>query len=129
MSDFIQHSPEGEPYFAYGSDLGLVVAQPENSTLYTHNYEFRGVDHLYTSMRDNGPSTSGAFLFRVAFGNEVEDFDTLLAELREEGFPEIFADTPDENDFRVFNAFTSPQIIKVTNKKIRRWLEDEQGAV
>lgn len=125
MGEFVKHTPEGGPYFAYDGNMGVVVATPDNTTVYTHDYGYRGLDHIYTSMRDEGPSTTGAFLFRVALIDTATDFDKVLAEMRAEGYSEITADTPDDNDLRVFNMFMDANFtFKVKNKKIHRWLED-----
>lgn len=125
VSEFLQHDPEGEPYFAYDGHMGVVIATPDNTTIYSHQFDYRGLDHIYTSMRDDGPSTTGAFLFRIALMDTPVDFDTVLQEMRTEGFTEITADKPDENDLRVFGMFVDANFgFKVKNKKIKRWLED-----
>lgn len=123
MGEFVKFNGEGEPYFAYDGNMGVVVATPANTTVYTHNYEYRGLDHIYTARRDEGESTSGAFLFRIAM---IEIFDNVLGEMRAEGFQEITADRPDESDLRVFNLFLDANFgQKIKNKKIYRWLESE----
>jgi hypothetical protein len=123
MGEFVKHNGEGQPYFAYDGNMGVVVARLDNTTVYTHNYEYRGLDHVYTAMRDDGPSTSGAFLFRIAM---LENFDDLLGELRSEGFQEITADKPEETDERIFGMFLDANYgFKVKNKKIYRWLDGD----
>lgn len=125
MGEFVKHNSDGSPYFAYDGNMGVIVATPDNTTIYTHNYEHRGLDHIYSSMRDDGPSTTGAFLFRVAMIDTVDMFDGILAELRAEGYQEIIADQPDESDVRVFQMFMDANFsFRAKNKKIHRWLED-----
>jgi hypothetical protein len=121
MGEFVKHDPEGEPYFAYDGNMGVVVATLDNTTVYTHSYEYRGLDHIYTAMRDTGPSTTGAFLFRVAL---METFDDVLGEMRAEGFQEITADKPDKNDERIFGMFLDANFgYKIKSKKVHRWLD------
>lgn len=125
MGEFVKHNPDGSPYFAYDGNMGVIVATPDNTTIYTHDYEYRGLDHIYSSMRDDGPSTTGAFLFRVAMIDTVDMFDGILGELRAEGYQEIIADKPEEHDLRVFGMFLDTNYtFRVKNKKIYRWLED-----
>lgn len=124
MGEFVKHNQDG-PYFAYDGHMGVVVATPDNTTIYTHDYDFRGLDHIYSSMRDEGASTSGAFLFRVAMLDTVDMFDKIVGEMRAEGYSEIVADKPDESDERIFGLFVDTNFgFKVKNKKIHRWLED-----
>lgn len=125
MGEYVKHTPEGDPYFAYDGNMGVVVATPDNTTVYTHDYGYRGLDHIYTSMRDDGPSTTGAFLFRVALLDTETDFEAILQEMRAEGYSEIVADKPEDSDLRVFDSFLDMHFtFKAKNKKIHRWLED-----
>lgn len=125
MGEFVKHNGEGQPYFAYDGNMGVVVATPDNTTIYTHDFDYRGLDHIYTSMRDEGPSTRGAFLFRVALLDTCVDFEKVLEEMRGVGYCEIVADKPDDTDLRVFESFIEMHFkFKASNKKIKRWLDE-----
>jgi len=124
VSEFVQSDLSGNPFFRYACSLGEVIATPDNSTLYSHGFEYAGVDHLYTTLREQMESTSGSFLFRIAFEEQADAYDRLVNELRASEYPEIYSDTPDEHDLRVFNNFIDLSVPKIKNKHIKKWMED-----
>ena len=122
MSEFVQSDLSGNPFFKYSCSLGEVIATPDNSTIYTHGFEYAGVDHLYTTLRERMESTSGSFLFRIAFEEQANAYDRLLHELRDADYPECYSETPDEHDLRVFGNFIDLSVPKIKNKQIKKWI-------
>ena len=125
MSEYIQHTEEGQPYFAFSCSLGDLIAVHDNSIIYKHPFESRGVDHLFIEIADEGDSIRGAFMFRAE--TELQKpgvFDTIIGELEVYGWPEVLADEVSDCDQSVFDTFVSGKISKVTNKKIKAWLNE-----
>lgn len=127
MSEFIDYTPEGEPYFSFTSNMGDLEATPYNSAIYVHPYEQRGVDHIFIELEENEDQVRGAFLFRA----ELElikpgVFATILEELSENEWQTVICDQVAEGDQAVFDRFVENYVTKVTNKKIKRWLNETQ---
>jgi len=122
VSEFINHDEQG-PYFAFQAEVGLVVGRLTTAGMFTHDFENRGVDHIFVQTGEDEDSMTGPYLFRVAFDQDPDTFDRILAELREAGFSEVIADTPSDQDQAIFNRFIDQVFVKkVKNKQIKEWL-------
>lgn len=124
MSEYVNHDQEGA-YISFNSEAGQVIGRIALTTMFTFDFEDRGVDHIFVITSEDEDCFTGPYLFRVALENQPDLFDKILNEMRQEGFAELHADKPDEADQAVFDAFVDKGFAeKVTNKKIRKWLED-----
>lgn len=122
MGEFVNHDAEGA-YICFNSSVGLVLGRMSTSHIFTFGDEYRGVDHIFVATGETEDSFTGPTLFRVALESEPTMFDKILAEIGDEGFGEIVADVPHESDMQTFNNFIDLNFAtKVTNKKIKRWL-------
>lgn len=124
MSEYVRHDEEG-PYFCFQAEIGPVVGRLATAGMFTHNFENRGVDHIFVQLGETEDSMTGPYLFRVAFDKDPEMFDRILAELRETGFSEVIADTPTDQDQEIFDRFIDQVFVrKVKNKRIKEWLDE-----
>lgn len=124
MGEYVHFDEEG-PYFGFQAECGLVVGRLANAGLFTFDFEYAGADHIFVQQSESEDSMTGPYLFRIAFDKDPPMFDGIVEEIREAGFSEVHEDKPCEQDQRVFDAFVSKVFVpKVTNKKIKRWLED-----
>jgi len=124
---YLNHNPEGEPFFVYNSSEGEVYGTPDNTAIYSFDWMYRGVDHIYTAQRDCGDYTSGSYLFRIATLDRETMYDDLVLEMVEAGYEEHYEEVPDDNDMKVFNLHFEAHYKKPKNKHIRKWLEGEDG--
>lgn len=130
MSELVQFTPEGEPFVGFSTQLGEIYATKGNSTLFLHGFEDAGADHLFVATGEDEDNYKGVFLWRVMMNSiNPEFFEQLASELQDNDWDTLICDQVSENDQATFNKFVDSKTVKVTNKKIRRWLEDEQGAV
>jgi hypothetical protein len=123
MSEYIHYTEDGEPYFPFGSNRGDMIATPDNSSIFRHTFEDRGADHLFIGFAEDGENVRGAFVFRA----EMElvkpgFFETLLNEMQQHDWDIIECDQLADGDRKVFDNFVDRQVEKVTNKKIKRWV-------
>lgn len=130
MSEYIHYTEDGEPFFPFGSNRGDMIATPDNSTIFRHSFEDRGADHLFIGFAEDGDDIRGAFVFRA----EMElvkpgFFETLLNEMQEHDWDIIECDQLADGDRKVFDSFVDKHIEKVTNKKLKRWLRDDEKSV
>lgn len=126
MSEFVRFTPEGDPYFHISSNAGELYSLPDNSGIYKHGFENRGIDHLFVELVSDDEVGRGMFLFRVeSDGLNPGMFDKLIGEMESYGWPVFESETVSECDQDVFNRFVDGQVKKVTNKKIRKALLDE----
>ena len=117
----LSRDPNGNPFFVYTGVDGIILATPHNTDVYNYSPEYRGCDHIYTSLRDLGEYTTGSFLFRIAVG---EAFDDIVVEMVDNGFEDFYQDVPDDKDMEVFDLFIDQLVPKVKNKDIKKWLGD-----
>lgn len=130
MSEYIHYTEDGEPFFPFGSNRGDMIATPDNSTIFRHSFEDRGADHLFIGFAEDGEDIRGAFIFRA----EMElvkpgFFGILLDEMQEHDWDVIECDQLADGDRKVFDSFVDKQVEKVTNKKIKRWLRDDERSI
>ena len=130
MSEYIHYTEDGEPFFPFGSNRGDMIATPDNSTIFRHSFEDRGADHLFIGFAEDGDDIRGAFIFRA----EMElvkpgFFGILLDEMQEHDWDVIECDQLADGDRKVFDSFVDKQVEKVTNKKIKRWLRDDERSI
>lgn len=125
MGEYIRYRPDGEPYFPFTSKLGDVEADYENSDIYRHPFENRGVDHLFIALNELDTEVQGAFLIRAETEwHKPGVFDKIIGELIAHDWNVIECDEVSECDQKVFDRFVDNHVEKVTNKKIRKWLKD-----
>ncbi len=127
MSSFVSHTPEGEPFFQFSSNVGPLLATPDNSAVFRHPFEHRGIDHIFVEMGREDDDVRGAFLFR----GELEMikpgmFERILEELTENDWQFIECDQVADSDRAVFERFADNQMVKVTNKAIKKWLKEPE---
>ena len=130
MSEYIHYTEDGEPFFPFGSNRGDMIATPDNSTIFRHSFEDRGADHLFIGFAEDGEDVRGAFIFRA----EMElvkpgFFGVLLDEMQEHDWDIIECDQLADGDRKVFDSFVDKQVEKVTNKKIKSWLRDDERSI
>lgn len=124
MSEFISHYPNGEPFVHFNTQMGQIQANRGNSTLFLHNFENAGADHLFIQLEETEDNYQGIFMWRVVMNGMNEDlFPQLASDLQENEWDVLICDKPSEEDQAVFDRFMDSQFVKVTNKKIRRWLD------
>ena len=127
MGEYVNHDHEG-PYICFNSEVGQVLGRIALTTIFSFDFEDRGADHIFVITNEDEDSFTGPYLFRVALEDQPELFDGILNEMRQEGFAELHSDKPDEADQAVFDAFVDKNFTeKVTNKKIRRWLDESRA--
>lgn len=125
MSEYVEFDDEGEPFFDFHSNLGELVAYRDNSIIYQHQFQDRGVDHLFVEIEEQGEEVRGAFLFRAESEESKPGlFDKILGELQEHDWPTMLCDEVSDCDQTVFDRFVDGKIKKVTNKKIKAWLDE-----
>ena len=123
MSEYVFEDDYG-PYFSFQSEMGRVVGRLATAGLFTFDFEHAGVDHLFVQLSEDGDSMTGPYLFRVAFDKDPPMFQAIVEEVRDAGFTEVHQDIPCEQDQAVFDKFVELNFAKkVTNKKIRKFLE------
>ena len=124
MSEFVRFDEQGEPYFHFDCKMGSLYGDHNNSIIYHHQFQDRGVDHYFVEIEPVDESyVTGAYLFRA----EVDDknpgiFDKIIGELNETGWPAIYSDTVAQCDQDAFDRMVEGKLTKVTNKKIKAWL-------
>lgn len=125
----VNQTPEGEPFVGFNTQLGEIYATRGNSTLFLHGFENAGADHLFVATGEDEDNYQGIFLWRVMM-NEInpEFFEQLASELQENDWDTLICDEVAEGDQACFDRWVEGQVVKVTNKKIKRWLnETEEG--
>ena len=123
VSEYVHYDDEG-PYFGFQSEVGLVVGRLATAGLFTFDFEYAGVDHLFVQLGETENSMTGPYLFRVAFDKDPPMFDAILEELRDNGFCEVHEDVPGKQDQAVFDKFIGLNFVpKMTNKKLKKVLE------
>lgn len=125
MGELINHTPEGEPFVGFSTQLGDIYATRGNSTLFLHGFEDAGADHLFIATGEDEDNYQGVFMWR-ALMNEInpEYFEQLASELQDHEWDTLICDQVSEGDQAVFDRFVDGQATKVTNKKIKRWLNE-----
>jgi len=127
MAEYLHQTPDGEPYYPVSTNLGNLEATLDNSTVFLHDFENKGADHLFIGLEDSGDSYLGAFIWRVAMENTCPGmFDDLVAEMRANEWDILLADIPGEGDQAAFDSYIDSKVVKVTNKKIYKWLGKPQ---
>ena len=125
MGELLNFSPNGEPFLRFNSQLGQINATRGNSTLFLHDFENAGADHLFVTTSEDEDNYQGAFLWRVLMNHsDPEFFDRLSSELQENDWDTLICDQVAEGDQRVFDKFVESQVAKITTKKIYKWLGD-----
>lgn len=128
MSEIIQFSPDGEPYVGFSTQLGDIYATRGNSTLFLHDFENAGVDHLFIATGEDEENYQGVFMWRVMMNSiNPEYFEQLSSELQGQEWDTLICDTPSEQDQATFDKYVDSKSIKVTNKKIKRWLDETES--
>lgn len=123
VSEYVNHDDEGA-YICFNSEVGQVVGRIALTTMFTFDFADKGADHVFVITGEDDDTFTGPYLFRIALEDQPDLFDNILNEMRQEGFAELHADKPDEADQAVFDAFIDRSFArKVTNKKIKHWLE------
>lgn len=124
MGEYVHFDEEG-PYFGFQAECGLVIGRLSTAGLFTFGFEYAGADHIFVQQGETEDSMTGPYLFRIAFDKDPPMFDAIIEEVRDAGFVEVHEDKPGEQDQAVFDKFVSQVFApKVSNKKIKRWLED-----
>ena len=130
MGELLQDDGFGNHYFAFRSQVGDIVAHTGNSTLFLHDYENAGADHLFIQTGETEDNFTGVFLWRVIC-NDMENnpnfFNELVVEMQEAEWDTLITDTPSEGDQANFDRYVDKQIPKIKSKHIRKWLEGEDG--
>lgn len=128
MGEIIQFSPDGEPFYGFTTQLGDMHATRFNSTLFLHDFEHAGVDHLFIALSEDEDNFHGVFLWRAMMNKIIdpEFFPQLASELQGQEWDTLICDTPSEPDQANFDRWVDGQVVKVTNKKIKRWLNETE---
>lgn len=124
MGEYVYFDADG-PYFGFQAETGVVVGRLATAGLFTFDTEYAGVDHIFVQQHQTETSLTGPYLFRIAFDKDPPVFDAIIEEIREAGFSEVHEDKPGAQDQKVFDEFVTKVFApKVSNKKIKKWLED-----
>lgn len=125
MSELINEGPDGEPYMAFNTQMGQIYATRGNSTLFLHGFEDAGADHLFVQTDEDEDNYRGIFLWRVVMNSmDPELFTQMASELQDYEWDTLICDQVSEQDQENFDRFIDSQTKKVTNKKIKRWLDE-----
>jgi len=128
VSELVQFTPEGEPFVGFSTQLGEIYATKGNSTLFLHDFENAGADHLFVATGEDEDNYKGVFLWRVMMNSiNPEFFEQLSSELQDQEWDTLICDQVSEQDQATFDRWIEGQTVKITNKKIKRWLNE--GAV
>lgn len=111
MSEFLNFDEEGYPSFRIPSEKGIIEGTPANTTIYIHDFEHRGVDHIFIETAEEEEVVRGAFIWRIVSKRLSEGmFDDLVRELIDNDFEMIVCDQPSEGDMSNWTAFVDKVI-------------------
>lgn len=105
---------DGEPFVMFYGDNKPIIANYENSALYTHGFAPE-IDHFFVELEESA-RTLGAFVWRHA----CDDFDELANALIERDFVHIHRPYPSDGDVEAYEA-----CIKKAEDKIDEQVKQE----
>jgi len=117
---YLHRNPEGEPYFPFNSQVGHHDACPNNTAIYLHPFENKGVDHIFVAIGETEETYEGIFLWRIVVG---EMFDDLVEEMQED-FQVVIADEVGPQDQKAFDGYVDTLAVEVTDEMIREWVDE-----
>ena len=81
---------------------GEVTGTPDNTTVFLHSYEFRGVDHIFVKTSEDDTTTYGSYIFRVISDYMMDRFDNLVRTMQEDEYPILAMPEVQECDMNAF---------------------------
>lgn len=127
MSEYLNFDADGYPSFVVPMGDEKVEGTPENTTVYLHGAEYKGVDHIFvrTEYDDEGRSV-GPFLWRIISRKFSDEgmFDAVVEELIANDFEVEVKEVPHPSDLAMFEDYINRHVVtKITNKGIKKWLQ------
>lgn len=125
MSEYLNFDDRGRASFTYPmSPEQKVHGNPYNTTVFLHGFEWRGADHIFTELREEGDQAVGAFLWRIVSGSFMEGgFDTFTEELSEAEFDVAYSEEPTEQDRALFEKYVDNVVANSNLEELDEWWE------